>query len=364
MERILQEWEDFARSIQPPHRNMNVVELRDHAEEMLREIAEELDRPRSDIERIERSKGLAAASDKDTAAEIHAAHRLRSGFSIDQLVAEYRALRTSVLHLWSNRSKSATWFEVEDVSRFNEAVDQALNESVIQYSKMERKAQDIFIGILGHDIRTPLNAISMGAETLMRSESLDGKYIQLASRIFNSSARIDSLVKDLLDFTNVRFGIRLSLDQTNLALLAEQVAEEIRSAHPDRTIILHTSGNLDGTWDSVRLSQVLSNLICNALQHGSHAEPVSVSLSGKAHEVEIAVHNFGIPIPREEIGHIFEPLRRYSRMPSNGQSFHANLGLGLYIAREAVIAHRGTIDVCSNELQGTTFTVHLPKSEA
>jgi signal transduction histidine kinase len=356
VEPILQAWEDFARSIQLAHRTMDVAELRDHAEEILHEIAQDLNRPRSEIERIERSKGQdAPAEDGNSAAKIHGDLRLRSGFTIDQLVAEYRALRTSVLHLWSKRSKTATWFEVEDITRFNEAVDQALSESVAQYAKMERQAQDIFIGILGHDIRTPLNAISIGAETLMRAESPDGKYIQLASRMLNSSARINGMVNDLLDFTKARFGMRLSPHPADIGQLTEQVIEEIRSTYPERTIIFNVSGNLSGAWDSGRISEALSNLICNALQHGSQTEPVSVSLSGETDEVAVTVHNFGMPIPEEQIGHIFEPMRRYTETPRDGQGSHSNLGLGLYIA------HRGTISAVSNESEGTRFTIRLPR---
>jgi len=362
LEPILQEWEDFARSIQPPHRTMDVAELRDHAEEMLREIAKDLNCPRSDLERLARSKGDGPSRHSESAAEIHAALRLKSGFTIDQLVAEYRALRTSVLHLWSKRNKTATWFELEDITRFNEAVDQALAESVVQYSKMERQAQDIFIGILGHDIRTPLNAISIGAETLMRAESLDGKYIQLASRIFNSSARISGMVSDLLDFTKARFGMQISPHPINMGRLTEQLTEEIRSAYPERTIALTASGDLDGSWDSGRISQAICNVISNALQHGSQTEPVTVSLNGRLDEVVVTVHNFGMPIPEEEIEHIFEPMHRYSQIPNASQSSHSNLGLGLYIAREVAAAHGGTINVVSsNRSDGTTFTIRLPK---
>ena len=364
MEPILQEWEDFARLIQPAHRIMDVVELRDHAEDMLREIADDLERPRSETERIERSKGHAPpVCDGHSAAQIHATLRLHSGFTIDQVVAEYRALRASVLHLWSHRTKTPTWFEVEDIIRFNDAVDQALSESVVQYSKMEKQARDIFIGILGHDIRTPLNAISIGAETLMRTEALDGKYIQLASRIFNSSARINGMVSGLLDFTHARFGMPIARDSTNIGQLAEQVTEELRSAYPERTIILNARGNLNGMWDSGRISQALSNLVSNALQHGSQDKPVSVALSGAADEVAVTVHNLGKPIPQEEIGHVFEPMRRYLKTSWNSQGSHSNLGLGLYITREVVIAHGGTIEAASSMSEGTTFTIHLPKLE-
>lgn len=361
IESILQEWEDFARSIQPAHRTMDTVELRDHAEEMLRGIAADLERPQSDAEKLERARGRAPASATDSAAEIHATERLMSGFTIDQLVAEYRALRTGVLHLWSQRAKSATWFEAEDINRFNEAVDQALCESVARYSSMVRQAQDIFIGILGHDIRTPLNAISIGAETLLRTEGLENRTLQLATRIFNSSNRISGLVDNLLDFTQARLGMQLALRTADLGLLAEQVAEEIRSAYPERVVLLDIGGSLDGEWDGGRISQVLSNLINNALQHGAAEEPVNVALVGDAEAVTLTVRNAGTPIPETEIGHLFEPLRRYARTPQRERAAYGNLGLGLYIAREVVLAHGGTITVRSDAEQGTAFTVRLPR---
>ncbi|WP_019139755.1 sensor histidine kinase [Noviherbaspirillum massiliense] len=362
MELLLQEWDDFARSIQLVNRTLNLAELRDHAEEMLREIAEDLGNEQTEQQRLEKSKGRAPKKDQDSAAEIHAEARLRCGFTIDQLVSEYRALRTSVLHLWSRRTKTATWFELEDMTRFNEAVDQALAESVARYSKMISQAQDIFLGVLGHDIRTPLNAISIGAEVLMRSETLDSLNIRVASRIYDSSARIGELVDNLLDFTRMRFGMTISPTPGNLGMIGERIVEEIRSAHPDKKIALKASGNLDGHWDSGRISQVFSNLIVNALQHGSPTEPVSVVLAGSKDSAVLTVHNAGEPIPAEELGHLFEPLRRYARSPDNKYGAHSNLGLGLYIVREVVMAHGGTVEVSSNEADGTMFTVTLPRN--
>jgi signal transduction histidine kinase len=128
--------------------------------------------------------------------------------------------------------------------------------------------------------------------------------------------------------------------------------------------VLNVSGELDGMWDSGRISQVLSNLICNALQHGSQTEPISVSLTGETGNVILTVRNVGMPIPEEEIRHIFEPLRRYSATPPDHHGSVSNLGLGLYITREVVMAHSGTINVVSNKSEGTKFTVHLPKQKA
>ena len=364
MESILQEWEDFARTIQPSHRSMNVAELRDHAEEMLKDIAKDLSRSRSLSEKLARSKGQDTPRTTDSAAHDHALQRLQSGFSIDQLVAEYRALRTSVLHLWSKQHRAVGALEVEDISRFNDALDQALSESVARYSLIQRQAQDILIGILGHDIRTPLNAIRIGSETLMRNTALDARSIQIASRLFSSTMRISELVDSLLDLTQARFGMKLSLRPVDMGLLAEQVMEEIRAAHPDRELILRVAGDAKGHWDAGRLSQIISNLICNALQHGSPTHPITVCLNADIDYASLSVHNFGPSIPQTELGHIFEPMRRYAQASQKTQYSLSNLGLGLYIAREVAIAHGGSITVASGDEDGTRFEVCLPKGKA
>ena len=363
MEAILQEWEDFARTIQPSHRTMNVTELRDHAEEMLHEIANVLEYPADSRQATIGTDHEHLSGNIDSAAQEHAIQRLGAGFSIDQLIAEYRALRASVLHLWSQQHAAAATLEVQDIHRFNEALDQALSESVARYALMVRQAQDIFMGILGHDIRTPLNAIRIGTEALMRTPSLDSRSIQIASRLFNSAARISELVDGLFDLTHARFGMKLSLRPADMGLLAEQVTEEIRASHPDRAISLSRSGDLRGNWDRGRVCQILSNLVNNALQHGSQSAPISIFIAQEDDAVRLEVHNFGTPIPDTEIGHIFEPMRRYANAASATQGTLSNLGLGLYIAREATVAHGGTITVHSSEEDGTRFVVCLPKGK-
>lgn len=350
LEPILQEWEDFARSIQPPHRSMDVAELRDHAKEMLEEIAAELD------------TGRAQPAEGERAAEIHALTRLQSGFNIDQLVSEYRALRACVLRLWAQREKTATWFEVEDMSRFNDAVDRALAESVACYSATVRRAEDIFLGVAGHDLRTPLQYLSMGAEFLMRSEKSDPQLIQLGSRMFDSAARMGQILDNLLDFTRSRTGggIQINRRPADLAGICEQVADEFRFSHPDRTIVTRISGDVSGRWDVPRIGQVYQNLIGNAIQHGAKDSGVTVRTGGDADNVEIAVHNHGTEIPESALAGLFDPLHRYASA-SSGDADREHLGLGLYIVREIVHAHGGSITVRSTAGDGTTFLVRLPK---
>lgn len=358
MESILQEWENFARSIQPPHRSMDASELRDHAKEMLEEIAAEL--ATADAEGSKTSEAPEIPGSR--ASELHAETRLISGFNIEQLVAEYRALRASVLRLWLRRDKTATWFEVDDMHSFNEAIDRSLAESVARYSQIVSRSRDIFLGILGHDLRTPLQSLSMGASYLMRYESADSNLIQLGSRMFNSTSRMTQILDKLLDFTASRIGGGISFSPTvgDLAFLSEQIANEFRFSHPTRIIKTECSGDATGTWDMPRMGQVYQNLIGNALQYGDGESPVSVLTHGAQDRVTIAVHNDGDPIPNEKLENLFNPLYRHAR-PEAGEAGRKNLGLGLYIVREIVIAHNGTIHVASSEEAGTSFTISLPK---
>lgn len=361
IELVLQEWEDFARSIQPEHQDMDAMELRDHAEEMLRAIAADLASPQSEQQRDLKAIGKGPRSCEVTPAEIHAETRLNSGFTLDQLVAEYRALRASVLRLWLNREKSEDWFEVEDINRFNEAIDQELGESIARYSERVQQAHDIFVGVIGHDLRTPLQAIGQGAEFLMRTAS-DAGMVQLGSRMFTSTNRMSAILDKLVDFTKSRAGgIQLTPGFTDLANLAEQVVEEFRFSNPARTIRLEAMGDTSGYFDHTRMGQVVQNLVSNALQYSPENSEVTVSISGGEQSISLSVHNLGKPIAISAQQHIFDPLRRYADQDSEAQVTR-NLGLGLFIVKEIVSAHLGTIGVTSCPNEGTSFTVLLSKS--
>lgn len=361
IEPILQEWEDFARSIQPVHRDMDQAELRDHAEDFLRAIAEDLSTPQSDAHRDLKARGKGQRLPGDTAAEIHAETRLNSGFTLEQLVAEYRALRASVLRQWLAHSATEQRYQVEDLNRFNEAVDQGLSESVERYSKRVQQARDIFVGVIGHDLRTPLQSIAQGAEFLMLT-SADAGVVQLGSRIFSSTGRMGAILDNLVDFTKSRTsGIPLARTQTDLAEITEQVLEEFRFSNPVRSIRLEVSGDVTGQLDSTRMGQVVQNLVSNALQYSPADSEVAICLSGDEDVIVLTVHNHGKPIDTNEQKNIFDPLQRYAAQHQQEKQISRNLGLGLFIVKEIVSAHLGTIGLTSCPNDGTRFTVLLPK---
>src|SRR5688572_11930609 len=187
-EPIMAEWEAFARTCAPASGSMDITALRDHASEMLTVIAADLDTPQGDRAQAEKSKGNAPEEVTKTAATKHGADRAESGFSTDQMVSEYRALRASVIRLWAKQQGKATAADLEDMTRFNEAIDQALAESIVRYTQDLDNSKEMFLAILGHDLRTPLGAVMTSSEFMLSTNELEEPHLELASRI-NRSAK-------------------------------------------------------------------------------------------------------------------------------------------------------------------------------
>ncbi len=355
------EFEAFARTCAPASGSMDIASLRDHASDMLTVIADDLKTPQGKHEQAEKSKGNAPAVEENTAAERHGADRAESGFTTDQMVSEYRALRASVIRLWTKSHGPLGPDDIDELTRFNEAIDQALAESITRYTEDLDHSKEMFLAILGHDLRTPLGAVMMSAEFMLETHELAEPHLTLTSRIASSSKRMNQMIGALLDFTRSRLGggIPIVREKMNMGKAVHDVVNEISAAYPKRTIKIDARGSLDGEWDCSRVSQVLTNLISNALEYGSAKTSAAVTVEGNDKEVSVAIHNRGVAIPAEQLNGIFNPMKRKEAIATGGPA--GNLGLGLYIADRIVSAHKGRIDVESSEEAGTTFTVHLPR---
>jgi signal transduction histidine kinase len=365
-EPILAEWEAFARTCAPASGTMGIAALRDHANEMLTVIAADLATPQGRLAQSEKSKGQAPVADPGaaTAAGEHGAGRAVSGFTVEQMVAEYRALRASVIRLWTREIGALSSAQVEDLTRFNEAIDQSLAESVARYDRGMEEAKETFLAILGHDLRTPLGAIYSSATFMLETGELEEPHRSLTARIAGSARRTTTMVGDLLDFTRSRLGggIPIVRTDTSLGKVVHDVVDEVAAAHPDSPIQVETRGEQRGQWDAARLSQALGNLVGNAVQHGARGAAITVEVRGEADDVAIAVHNGGAAIPPEQLDGIFNPMKARGTAPQPPPGGPAgSLGLGLYIAERIVSAHGGRIEVESSATGGTTFTVHLPR---
>ncbi|HZG44499.1 MAG TPA: sensor histidine kinase, partial [Longimicrobium sp.] len=365
-EPILTEWEAFARTCTPASGGMDIVGLRDHAAEMLKVIAADLGTAQGGDAQSAKSKGnepAVGAAAADTAAEEHGADRAGSGFTIEQMVSEYRALRASVIRLWTRAYGELTPADVDDLTRFNEAIDQSLAESVSRYTEELDNSKEMFLAILGHDLRTPLGVVFTSARFMLDTGELAEPHLTLMGRIASSSTRMVHMVGDLLDFTRSRLGggIPIVRGDVSMGKVVHEVVDELAALHPQRTIEVHARGEERGEWDAARIAQVLANLVGNALEHGSAGTPVTVTVGGGDEEITVAVHNRGPAIPAEQLKGIFHPMKPREPMASAASGPSGSLGLGLYIAERIVHAHAGRIEVASGE-GGTTFTVHLPRA--
>ena len=367
IEAILDDWERYAMQI-PAAQEMGKEALRDHAREMLETIVRDLGTPQTPEEQKQKSEGGGYSKGNDgreeSAAQKHATVRMKAGFTVEDLVSEFRALRATVLRHTAQAAETEYRTHLDDLTRFNEAIDQAVSESIARHSAMIRKSQDVFLSILGYDLRNPLGAVTMSAQYMMGSQSLESRHVKAAAMIYNSSKQMNALIGDLLDFTRTRLGQGMPMkpEATNIAEVARHAVAQACAFHPEHRIRLEMAGQLDGHWDAARIGQVFSNLIGNAVKHGSMEAPIDVVLNGADDsEIVATVHNGGDPIPEDDLPRIFEPLCRASTSQHKNRD-DSGLGLGLFIAREIVQAHGGALTVASSAEDGTTFTMHLPRA--
>jgi signal transduction histidine kinase len=254
--------------------------------------------------------------------------------------------------------------DVEDLTRFNEAIDQAVTESVAHYTETINNSRNLFLGVLGHDLRNPLGAVSMGAQWMERSGATDAKQAQVVSEIRRAAGRATQILNDLLDLTRSSFGTDMPIHKTELDIkaLSNEIADELRAINKDWIFEVTHQGDPMGLCDRGRLGQVLSNLMYNAAQYGDVSSPITVKVAGNDPDrVTISVHNMGSPIPSETQKVIFQSWMRGHEI-KNSPEHATHLGLGLYIAKLVAEAHGGEISVTSTEQTGTTFSLWLPRT--
>lgn len=219
------------------------------------------------------------------------------------------------------------------------------------------RINEMFMAVLSHDLRTPLQSIVAAASVLKRQPSPD-KAALMADRVLGASQRMGHMIEDLLDVTRIRQagGLALQLGPAHMQTLVQRTLDEVATSHPERPIDSTLAGDLAGTWDAERLCQVITNLVGNALHHGSADHPVRIAVDGtRPEEVSITVSNGGT-IPAGLLPHLFDPFRGGEREPGR----HQGLGLGLFIAHQIVRAHHGTIEARSRN-DVTSFRVTLPR---
>ncbi|MCP3099069.1 response regulator [Myxococcus sp. K15C18031901] len=247
---------------------------------------------------------------------------------------------------------------MQDVTAQQEAEAERLRLLAEVHAQADFERQ--LIGIVSHDLRNPLGAITLAVSMLLQKAE-DERQLRHAQRIQRAAERATRMIRDLLDFTRARQGRGLPVypQRMDLHEVVHAALDELQAAWPERRIEARYEGSGAGEWDPDRVAQVLGNLVGNAMQYSPPDTRVRVEARGEEHGVVLTVHNDGLPIPLELKPRIFEPLERGMERPEDrgGRS----IGLGLYIVRSIVVAHGGTVEVQSTTEAGTTFTVRLPR---
>lgn len=363
IEAILSEWDAFARAHEPGEGGMSVTALRDHAREMLEDIAREMDTPQSAQARRRKSEGQDSPSpDKGSAAALHGRQRHLHDFSLSQLSAEFRALRATVLRLWGPYMGPVDAATLEQVIRFNEGIDEALAQSVVAWSDRTSHARELFLAILGHDLRSPLASVALAGDMLAETQTPPEKISALALNVTRATRIMAAMINDLMGYTSTQLGAGMPHHPESCDLvppLQDAITDAI-ATYPGTRFQLCAPAPLVGCYDRTRLYQLFLNLLVNAARHGAQEVPVLVEASVGSGDHLVTVTNQGEPIPAASLESIFRPLVQLGKEDTHLTRPRTSLGLGLYIARKIAERHGGSVDVTSDQAEGTRFRVRLP----
>ena len=362
---IVHEWELFARTCLPAAVGMQPERLRDHAADLLAFIASDMDTPQTSSEQASKSWGHAARSDADTDAEKHAVLRVADGFTIEQVVAEFRALRASVLNLSAKEPLDSS---VDEITRFNECVDQLLAESVGRHAKMsaervrhESRQKDEFISALSHELRNPVGAISSAVQILNVRGSTDSASARAVDILTRQTGHLARLLDDILDVARISRGrVTLNMEPVDLRVCVQDAVDGNRQLFeakehavsvdmPSERVIAHI--------DCTRVAQVLANLVNNAAKYSPPRSMLKVAMELRSDEAEISVCDNGIGIEPDLLPHVFDAFYT-SESGSHGKH---GLGIGLWLSRQLIEMQGGEITAHSDGPgAGAVFRIRLP----
>ena len=357
---ILVEWDNYALTMTPAADNMSLKSLRDHAESMLREIARDLACTQTASEQFNKSQGTEDGSASSPASK-HGDMRHADCFTLLQLSSEFRALRATVLRMWLPVVETNASETLDDVVRFNEAIDQAFAESIVTFSSRTERTRDMYDAILGHDLRGPLATMTM-AGVLLGTPLTESGTAKVAETVTRSARFMTAMVDDLLVLSRIKLSkaMQIKREPVDIVALCEAAVDDANSMHPHFKYVVTVRGRRDANLDPVRMHQLLVNVLGNAGQHGAKGEPILVEIEGTDTGIGFSVANKGRRIEPEAMRTMFEPMTQLVPDERSSAPVRTSLGLGLHIAREIAAAHDGDIAVKSDEAC-TTFIARLPR---
>jgi signal transduction histidine kinase len=245
----------------------------------------------------------------------------------------------------------------------------SLNENVMalikmkEYAKhleMERDLREQFVTILSHDLRTPLTAAKLAAQVILRRPENYEKNQILANKVVRSINRMDQMIKDLLDTNRIRSGetISFTMDKCDMKHIVLNSLRDLEISYGEKLLLETDQCGHDGFWNEEALRRMVENLVNNAVKYGSPHQLITVAIKQLADQIQLTIHNTGNPIPPEDQVNLFESFHRTTAAKKGGKK---GWGLGLTLVKGVAEAHGGNIKVKSNEIEGTSFIVTIPR---
>ena len=354
--------------MKPAASEMTSKELRDHAAIMLQSIAKDLRTAQSREQEVAKSQGLELASAQTEAGEEHGMARLDSKFTIEQLFSEYRALRSSVLRLWNDANDAPTSTDIDDIVRFNEAIDQLLAASVFSFARATRDAvdaenrrKDQFLAMLAHELRNPLSPISAAATLLKMAKSNEAMISKASSVIARQVAHMSALVDDLLDVSRITRGaVTLKLESLDLRHVIDDAVEQVLPQIQAHSHTLRTPNMVEPIViyaDKKRLVQIIANLLSNAVKYTPNGGLINVNVEAYTDKIAISVEDNGVGMSADFAPHAFEV---FSQAEQTSDRATGGLGLGLALVKSLTELHGGTVTCESaGKDKGSVFTIWL-----
>jgi len=364
-EEIAKEWEAFARTCSPAAAKLNVDQLRDHILPLLRFVADDMDAPQTDFEQSEKAQGRQPLTTVEASeAEKHAALRIIDGFTVDQVIGEFRALRASILRLWIKHRSADIQADPTQITRFNESIDQTLGESVRRHGHLESQARehstsrDAFLATLSHELRGPLAAIVNGVHIVRALGATNANLAPVAAMMAQHLRR---LLDDLLDLARIsRNRLSISCVPTDIRQCVQDAVDANCEGLTQGTHILKVDipeAPLVGQIDCTRVVQVISILLNNAVKYSPAGSRIDVSLIRENEYALISVRDEGIGIAAEMLPRIFDAFY----VTNENNLVKHGLGIGLWLARRLVEMHAGTILAKSEgPTRGAEFCAAIP----
>ncbi|MFQ4135139.1 sensor histidine kinase [Nodosilinea sp. PGN35] len=273
-------------------------------------------------------------------------------YTVSQLILEYHILRQVVFQVLEVETPLAA--RERDI--IVDSIEQAVNDAATQFSTTLRDIQEMFIVTLTHDLRGPVNVVKMGTQLILRRLERSDAHLDIAVRMVSAIDRMDAMIQNLLDASRLRAGqgLNLEFEECNLNHILKEIVEDLNFSYGERFVIVADEA-VTISCCRKQLRRVIENLANNAVKYGTSNTPITFTLRQSKTRVSLAIHNEGEPISPETQAILFQQFRRaVSSKEKNGW------GLGLFLAKNIVEAHHGTILVESAEGKGTSFIIELP----